>query len=128
MRALKFLRSFGFGAVMFASIAAGATVTPVMFGLNNPRGIAIGPNGAVYVAEAGLGGSLAILPSEEGPQGMGFSGSITRLLNGIQDRMVTGLPSAAAPDGSFANGSVDVSVAPDGSLRFIVGGPGDPLI
>src|ERR1041385_7476610 len=97
MRALRRIRSFCIVAGLFAAFPAGASIVPVMFGLNNPRGIAIGPNGAVYVAEAGVGGNLATLPGEEGPLGVGFTGSITRLLNGQQERIVNGLPSGANP-------------------------------
>ena len=37
--------------------AAAASVTTVMTGLDNPRGLAFGPEGALYVAEAGRGGA-----------------------------------------------------------------------
>jgi glucose/arabinose dehydrogenase len=39
-----------------APTAANPTVTRVMGGLDNPRGLAFGPKGALYVAEAGRGG------------------------------------------------------------------------
>ncbi len=35
---------------------AGFVTTVVMSGLDNPRGLAFGPNGDLYVAEAGRGG------------------------------------------------------------------------
>ena len=38
------------------SAAAEPTVTRVMSALDNPRGLAFGPQGALYVAEAGRGG------------------------------------------------------------------------
>src|SRR5215207_4918456 len=38
-------------------VAAASTVTVVMSGLDNPRGLAFGAQGALYVAEAGRGGN-----------------------------------------------------------------------
>src|SRR5690606_24356665 len=39
---------------------------PVAAELNNPRGMTIGPDGAIYVAEAGAGGDGPCLPNPEG--------------------------------------------------------------
>src|SRR4051812_35769628 len=81
-----------------ATVASGATVTLVASGLNNPRGIAFGPEGGLYVAEAGTGGAT---PCGVGPDGQavlfGLTGSVTRidLKSGAQERIVTGLPSKA---------------------------------
>ena len=47
-------------AVAALAIPAGAsasTITQVMHGLDNAKGLAFGPEGALYVAEAGSGGS-----------------------------------------------------------------------
>jgi hypothetical protein len=88
-----------------------ATNTRVMSGLNNPRGLAIGPNGAIYVAEAGAGGAgpcTVNLVNET--RCFGLTGAITRLFNGVQERIVAGLPSHAQPGGFSANG-------PNGSAR-----------
>ena len=38
--------------------ALAATPTPVMTNLDNPRGLAFGKDGALYVAEAGRGGPV----------------------------------------------------------------------
>jgi glucose/arabinose dehydrogenase len=43
-------------ALTGASGAGAATTRVVMSGLDNPRGLAFGPEGALYVAEAGRGG------------------------------------------------------------------------
>jgi hypothetical protein len=81
-----------------------------MAGLSNPRGLAIGPNGAVYVAEAGIGGAgpcTTNLVNET--RCFGLTDAITRFFNGVQERIVTGLPSHALPGGGSANGPNDIS-------------------
>ena len=67
----------------------------VMSGLDNPRGLAIGPEGAVYVAEAGRGGSgpCAVLNGPPGAACYGPTGAVSRLWEGRQKRVLTGLPS-----------------------------------
>src|SRR5437879_405797 len=51
-------------------------------GLNNPRQLSIAPSGALYVAEAGRGGSGACAPNpgEGGQACIGPSGSIARIV------------------------------------------------
>ena len=96
--------------------------------LNNPRGLAFGPDGTLYVAEAGVGGSD---PCVVGPEGntvcVGATGSITRVKDGVQDRFVTGLPSLGDPtSGGFAStGPSDVSPRLQG-LDVIVNLGADP--
>jgi hypothetical protein len=91
-------------------------------GLDNPRGLAFGPNGALYVAEAGQGGQGPCGQSAEGERVCyGKSGAVTRLKDGFQKRLIRGLPSLAGKDGSAATGPSDVSVlGEDGSLRLLV--------
>ncbi len=103
--------------------AAAAETTIVMRGLNNPRGLAFDANGALYVAEAGRGGT------ERCPGGgpfIGRSGSISRLGQGGQQRIVTGLVSGAGPGGDFALGPHDVLPMSGGRLEVTVGLGTDP--
>jgi hypothetical protein len=99
-------------------------VTVVAKGLNNPRGLAFDSHGALYVAEAGRGGKGKCIPGPEGGQVcFGSSGSVTRIAGGHQTRVLTGLPSLAAPDGTGATGPSDVAIG-DGRALVQVQNPG----
>jgi len=98
----------------------------VMGGLDNPRGIAFAPNGALYVAEAGRGGPGPCLVSPIGePRCFGHTGAITRLWMGQQSRVVEGLESHALPDGSSAAGPNDISFNGVGGAYITMGLGGD---
>jgi hypothetical protein len=106
--------------------APSATPQVIATGLNNARHLRWS-NGSLYVAEAGTGGNGPCLPSAEGGNMcLGATGSITRVWHGRQRRVVTGLPSLAAPsDGHSAIGPSDVRVK---GMRYTValGLAGDP--
>ena len=95
-------------------------------GLANPRGIAIGGDGAIYVAEAGVGGEG---PCGIGPEGneecYGPSGAVTRIADGQSERVLEGLASRAAAGGMNATGPNDVSLATD-VVYVLMGYGGDP--
>lgn len=79
-----------------------ATFQVVASNLDSPRGLTFGPDNALYVVEAGRGGTNPCIPAPgaglDGPQVCyGSSGAITRIQNGTQERIVTGLPSVALP-------------------------------
>jgi sugar lactone lactonase YvrE len=126
---LKFAsRALWIALTALASVASGATVTLVASGLNNPRGIAFGPEGGLYVAEAGYGGPVSCGVGPDGvPASFGFSGSVTRidLEKGTQERIVTGLPSKSAPNGT-ASGPVDIAFQGRGDALVIIGNGGPP--
>jgi hypothetical protein len=107
------LRSYDWAAIRQAQANA-RDYTVVADHLNNPRGITVTPNGDVYDAEAGAGGRTCF-----GPNCIGFTGEIMRVHNGVALPVLSGLVSAAGHDGTFAVGSDDVAVGPDGSLNVI---------
>jgi hypothetical protein len=124
-------------ALALAAPAAADDLKVVADGLDNPRRLAFGPGGDLYVAESGRGGSGPCRPSPggEGEECFGTSGAVTRidLDDGDQRRIATGLPSFAGPTGGDAGGPHDVSFPrrsdddgwdPRGFL--IVGLGGDP--
>jgi hypothetical protein len=104
--------------------AATPHFTVIARGLDNPRGIAFGPEGALFVAEAGRGGAGPCTTFDlfGGPVCFGPTGAVTRVLRGNQQRVATGLGSFAHPDGGFAFGVHDVAVQGEGRTYVTVGG------
>ena len=82
-------------AFFFTCGAAHAqTITQVMSNLDAPRGLAFGPEGGLYVTEAGEG--IATGPCTAVAMGTNCyseTGKISRLYRGVQERVVIGLPS-----------------------------------
>src|SRR5215475_16004463 len=115
-----FLSKFVLIAAISTTTAAAptSTVHVIGTGLNNPRGIAISPDGSVYVAEAGTGGNGPCIPSSDGTTPcFGTTGSITRinLRTGAQERVATGFPSLAGPTGDGALGPAGISFQGQGN-------------
>jgi len=100
----------------------------VASGLDNPRQLSF-RGGTLYVAEAGRGGHGPCIPGAEGEKVcLGTSGAITRVRHGAQSRVVTGLPSLAAEDGSGAIGPSDVVVVRDNRYTVSIGLGNDPAV
>ena len=57
---------------------AATTWDVVVNGLDNPRGVAFGPEGALYIAQAGSGGDGPCGPGPEGTRCYGETGAISR--------------------------------------------------
>jgi hypothetical protein len=103
---------------------AQVTTTTVASGLDSPRGMAFGPNNALYVTEAGIGGSgPCITASTEEEVCYGPTGAITRVDVGAstQARVVTGLPSLIGVMSGDATGPHDIEVFPDGRAYMVTG-------
>jgi hypothetical protein len=92
--------------------------------------VAIAPSGSIWVAEAGRGGDMLCVPGPEGDDVcLGDSGAITRVFRrGGSERIVTGLPSMANPDGTQAIGPSDVSFGANGNLYATQGLGANPAI
>jgi hypothetical protein len=119
MTTLKRMSLLGLAAAAFlvSGSALAATATPVMTGLDNPRGLAFGglfgKRGALYVAEAGRGGAGPCQILRGAPQCYGPTGRISRLWRGVQSAVVTGLPSYVSlggQDAGSATGLHDIAV------------------
>jgi len=112
-------------------VAQTPTMLVVATGLDNPRGITFGPDGALYVAEAGRGGTSPLcLPDTAPPfpptRCLGPTGAVTRISGLlVQQRVVTNLPSVAVPTGAQAAGPNDVDFG-FGSMWITIGFGGNP--
>jgi hypothetical protein len=96
--------------------------------LDSPRKLSFSPDGALYVTEAGRGGTGASIPAPQPGAFLsyGATGAITRIQNGDVERVVTGLPSLALPDGSDAVGVNDIEFDANGNAYAIVGLASNP--
>ena len=118
-----------------------SSVEVVASGLNNPRGMAFGPDGQLYVNEQGVGtpsdspdaATAPLIPFIPGfvDERGGFTASITRIeldADGGQERIFTGLPSirevnaVTGEDRVISVGSNGFTIAPDGTAYVAAGG------
>jgi hypothetical protein len=112
VRRLAILSAVLLAALTVAAAASAESVAVFAAGLNNPRGLEFGPDGKLYVAEGGLGGSLTTPGQCQqvapiiGPYTGGFSADIVSFApNGTRTVVASGLPSdQTGPARNFRSG------------------------
>jgi hypothetical protein len=115
--------------------AQSANVSEFASGFNNPRGLKFGPDGYLYVAEGGAGGSLSTVgicdqaagpPAGPGPYTGGFTARISKIdPSGVVSTVADHLPSSqtSAAFGNLVSGVADVAFVRD-KLYALIGGAG----
>lgn len=124
------------GMVLLASLAGVAqmssNVSLFATGFNNPRGLKFGPDGNLYVAEGGAGGTLSTVGvctqvvAPIGPYTGGFTARISKVTpDGTVSTVADNLPSdqTSADQGSLVSGVADVAFMGN-TLYAILSGAG----
>ena len=93
--------------------------------LNNPRDLAFGPDGSLYITETGFSDQAV-------PPGTTFSypsnGSITRVIDGVQTRIVTDLSSIYNSQTAEMSGPQGIAFDGAGNGYVVVGLGADPAV
>ena len=113
------------GVRMLAQLPANATL--YASGLEGPRGLAFGPDGTLYVAEAGLGGSNSGTCTQVIPPIGPYKGGLTARISKVDTKqnvttLTSGLPSAVGATGAVL-GVGDVTFL-NGDLYAVLAGGG----
>lgn len=119
------LRPLFASLLLISAAQAAPQVDVIASGLNNPRGLAFAPNGQLFVTEAGSGGNGACtLLADNRNACYGETGALTRIdPSGLLPpaRVISGLPSLAAPGGFGGVGPHSISFQGAGNGKLVMG-------
>jgi hypothetical protein len=139
---MKLVKSLSTALIVGSAVASLAPVTSlaqqppgtvIATGLEGPRGLRFGPDGDLYVAEAGTGGTTSTAglcrqvpggPAGPGPWTGGLTGRISKISrNGTVTTVASGFPSTVSVSTAGWIGVADVAFL-DGTLYALVAGGG----
>ncbi|MHC5594940.1 MAG: ScyD/ScyE family protein [Nostoc sp.] len=123
--------TFCFAAICGTPSVQAVTLTKIVDGISNARGISFGPDGSLYVAEPGVGGNGNCQPSPSTlfqPICAGNTSSLVKVApDGTQQRLLTNFQSLAEqPTGNQGAGIEDIQFDSQGNAYLLTGFAGYP--
>ncbi|MCW5314153.1 ScyD/ScyE family protein [Nostoc sp. KVJ3] len=123
--------TFCFAAICGTPNVQAATLTKIVDGISNARGISFGPDGSLYVAEPGIGGNGNCQPSPSTlfqPICAGNTSSLVKVSpDGTTQRILNNFESLAEqPTGNQGAGIEDIQFDSQGNAYLLTGFAGYP--
>ena len=118
-------------AAPLAKHAGGASVSVYATGFNNPRQLKFGPDGNLYVAEGGPGGTgstvgqcTQVVPPVGPYKGSATGGRISKVVNGVRMTVTDQLPTSSASEiiGGDVEGVADIDWIGNTLYALVAGG------